>query len=51
MASSEQEKQKRKEHLARSLGKFNETPTSSMGLMNSDERKKRIMDHIKLTRG
>ncbi len=51
MANSEQEKQKKKEHIARSLDQFNETSTFSMGLMGSDERKKRIMDHIRLTRG
>ncbi len=50
MASSEQGQLKKKEHLARSLGKFNQTSISSMGLMSSDERKKRIMDHIRLTR-
>jgi hypothetical protein len=52
MANSEQEKQQKKEHIARSLGKFNVTSTSaSLGFMNSDERKQRIMDHIRLTRG
>ncbi|MGB3404837.1 MAG: hypothetical protein WBA77_19285 [Microcoleaceae cyanobacterium] len=52
MANSEQEKQQKKEHLARSLGKFDVPGASaSLGFMGSDERKKRIMDHIRLTRG
>ena len=52
MASSEQQQQKVKEHLARSLGKFTlDSSTSYDPLSSSDERKRRIMEHIRLTKG
>ena len=52
MASSDQQKQKIKEHLSRSLSKFTQTSTTSaIGLSSSAERKQRIMDHIKLSSG
>lgn len=52
MALSEDKKQKIKEHLERSLGKFGDIPTSSSNSMtSSNERKQRIMDHIRSSKG
>lgn len=51
MASSEKQKQKIKEHLARSMGKFSLSSSTSMGLTNSEERKRQIINHIQLTKG
>ena len=50
--ASDQQKQKIKEHLARSLGKFTQASSTSYNpLSSSDERKRRVMEHIRLTKG
>ncbi|MEB3886086.1 hypothetical protein [Lyngbya sp. CCY1209] len=52
MERSNQQKQKIKDHLSRSVGKFSEVPASSYSsMMNSEQRKQRIMEHIRLTSG
>ncbi|MEL7037538.1 MAG: hypothetical protein AAFO04_18225 [Cyanobacteria bacterium J06592_8] len=52
MASSDQQKQKVQDHLARSLAKFSQASSTSYNpLSSSSERKSRIMEHIRLTRG
>ncbi|WP_413160698.1 hypothetical protein ACL6C3_19515 [Capilliphycus salinus ALCB114379] len=52
MASSDQQKQKVKEHLARSLGTFSQASSTSYNpLSSSDERKRRVMEHIRLSKG
>lgn len=52
MALSDDQKRKIKQHLEQSLGKFGNIQISSFSSMtSSDERKQRIMDHIRLTKG
>lgn len=52
MALSNDKKRKVKEHLEQSLGKFGEIQMSSFNAMtSSNERKQRIMDHIRLSKG
>lgn len=51
MTTPEQRKQKIKDHLSRSLGKFTKDSDMTMGLTNSSARKERIMNHLRLTKG
>ena len=52
MALSDDKKRKVKQHLEQSLGQFGNSSISSFSSMpSSNERKQRIMDHIRLTKG